>query len=76
MSQITWGDTVRIKGSASTEKRPGAFASVCGILTVETAQHAMAVNCPIGTTVYLIEFPDGSDIQVSVDWLEKVEDNG
>lgn len=76
MSQITWGDTVRIKNVASVDMRPGEFASVCGILTVETEQHAKAVNCAVGTTVYLIEFPDGSDIQVSGDWLEKVEDDG
>ena len=73
MTEITWGDTVRVKPTASPDKRPGEFAAVCGITEVGTEEHATNVNCPIGTTVYLIEFGDGSSAEVSGEWLDKVE---
>lgn len=76
MSNITWGDTVRIKPSASHDKRPSSFAAVCGISAVETEEHARDVGCRVGTTVYLIEFTDGVSVEVSGEWLEKVEDDG
>jgi len=73
MGDFTWGDSVRVKETASSEKRPGAYAAVCGITKVETAERARKVGEPIGTTVYLIEFVDGSAIEVSGEWLEKDE---
>ncbi len=54
MYDITWGDTVQFKPTATGNRRSGEYASVCGIVTAETEQHARRVGCPVGTTVYLI----------------------
>lgn len=70
MSSPTWGDTVRIKEGASLEMHPGALAAVCGMRAVETAEQAKQFNCAIGTTLYLVEFSDGTSLELPEACLE------
>jgi hypothetical protein len=70
MRSPTWGDTVRIKNDASQAMRPGSLAAVCGMREVETVEQAKQFGCAIGTTLYLIEFGDGSSIEVPEAFLE------
>jgi hypothetical protein len=76
VSEPTWGDTVRVKASANIEMRPGALAAVCGLREVETAEQARQFSCPIGTTLYLIEFGDGESIEIPAASVELVADEG
>jgi hypothetical protein len=59
-----------VKTTAPSSLRPGAGASVCAITDVETEAQAKVFGATIGSNVYLIEFGDGSSIEVSEDWLE------
>ena len=75
MSEPTWGDTVRVKSNADPEMRPGGLAAVCGIRQVETAEQERLFGCPVGTTLYLVEFGDGSELEVPGVWIEVVPDD-
>jgi hypothetical protein len=70
MSRPTWGDTVRIKNHTSPAMRPGNLAAVCGMREVETPEQAKQFGCAIGTTVYLIEFGDGSSVEIPEAFVE------
>jgi hypothetical protein len=71
MRRPTWGDSVNISEKAPPQWRPGAYASVCGITVIENERMASLYECPIGTTVYLVEFADGSAVEVPEDSIEE-----
>lgn len=75
MTEPTWGDTVRIKSSATPEQRPGVIASVCGLREVETEEQARQFGCPVGTTLYLVEYGDGVAVELPASIVELVEGN-
>jgi hypothetical protein len=70
---LDYGSAVRVLAHAPERARPGEFASVCGIATTATPEHAAHVGVAVNTTVYLIEFGDGEAIEVPADWLELIE---
>lgn len=73
MRSPTWGDTVRTKEGASSGVQSGSLAAVCGIRRVETLEQAKQFDCGIGAHLYLIEFGDGTALEVSEAFLEVVE---
>jgi hypothetical protein len=73
MRSPTWGDTVRIKTGALPLMRPGGLAAVCGIRTIETVEQAEQFSRPIGTALYLVEFDDGTSVEVPESLLEVVQ---
>jgi len=73
-SQPTWGDTVRVRTTSFATDRVGEFASVCGITEVESVEQAQKFGCDPGTTVFLVEFVDGSSIEIPGCFLEIVDD--
>jgi hypothetical protein len=56
MSELTWGDEVRINGDAPTEFRPGARAWAVGFRK-DPADPA--------ATLVTVEFEDGSSVEVT-----------
>jgi hypothetical protein len=72
--ELSWGDSVKIRLDAPAEVRPGAAASVCGIRRVETRNQGLEYGVTIGTTLYLIEFGDGTSIEVPETWIEPLDD--
>jgi hypothetical protein len=42
---------------------------VCGIAVAATVEHAASVGVAVGTEVFLIEFSDGSAIEVPAEWI-------
>jgi hypothetical protein len=55
--------------------RPGALAAVCGIRAVETVEQARQFDCAIGTILYLVEFGDGTSIEIPDIYLELAPDD-
>jgi hypothetical protein len=66
----TWGDTVQIKAGAHPEMRPGALGAVCGTREIEPAGQASQFSSALGSTVYLVEFGDGTSLEVPEAWVE------
>ncbi len=75
MPPLTWGDAARIKQGARTEWRPGALVSIVGIRTVETEATAHEFDAPVGTTLFTVEFIDGSSTEIPEVWLEADSDS-
>lgn len=68
---FTWGDEVRIKTNAPQDLRPGATAEVVGIS--EIVNHEQSIHfwgAPLGTKIYVVEFGDGSAVEVPEGMLE------
>ena len=70
-TEFTWGETIRIRPTAPEHLRPGELAEVCGMWTVETEANASVRGYPIGTTIYTIEFGDGTSAEIAEQHLEK-----
>lgn len=45
---------------------------MCGIYFVENEEAALKFGEPIGTVVCLVEFSNGSSIEVPEKWLEQI----
>ena len=56
--------------------RPGSLASVCGMREVKSSELAARFGCPIGTTLYLVEFGDGFSLEIPAALLEVAEADG
>ena len=70
-NKFTWGDAVLVRKNAALIYRPGEFASICGIDQIITENEAGKFGCAVGDCVYIIEFEDGSDIEIAECYLEK-----
>jgi hypothetical protein len=70
-----WGELIRVAGNAPVEFRPGAVASICGIRSIKNELEAVAAGHPIRTVICLIEFGDGSSVEIAESYLEKVKSN-
>jgi hypothetical protein len=54
--------------------RPGAFAAIVGIRSVETPEQAAEFDTAMGSKLYTIEFGDGSDSEVPAIWIESAHE--
>jgi hypothetical protein len=70
-NKFTWGDAVIVKKNASPIYRPGEFASICGIDKITTQKEADELNCKNGEWIYIVEYEDGSSIEIPECYLEK-----
>lgn len=61
---FNWGDAVKVVSNAPPEYHPAHEGSVCGIRVIETANVADKFSEPVGTHLYLVEFSDGSSIEI------------
>lgn len=72
-TMFTWNDEVSIKPSAPTEYRPNEEGWIVGIWQIETAEHSTRYDQPIGATIYLVEFVDGSSMLVPTRYIEAMK---
>lgn len=72
MPNFTWGDSVRVKAAAPATMRPGALAEVCAITEIENDAQAKRYDAQVGSKVYLLEFGDGTSLQIPESWIEAV----
>ncbi|RYG17912.1 hypothetical protein EON82_23270, partial [bacterium] len=74
MPTWTWGDGARVRANAPASMCPGSLVAICGVDAVETDDRARTLGTAVGDTAYLIEFPDGTSMEVSSRWLEAEEE--
>ncbi len=72
--RFTWGDTVRVATGALQAWRPGAIAEVVGFREVDTPAVALELDAAIGSTLYLVEFSDGSSLEIPEAAIEAAEE--
>lgn len=73
-NKFTWGDLIMIIKSAPLSFHPGEFASVCGFYKIISEESAKEFQCKVGDWIYIVEFSDGSDIQIAELYLKKYEE--
>ena len=61
---ISWGSLVVVSRTYVDSALRGLVGSVAGIYTVDREDIANKRSCKIGDTFYLIEFGDGSSIEL------------
>jgi hypothetical protein len=73
MTKFDHGDAVLTKrlDDQGIRQRP---AWVVGITTIATSDEARTFGYPIGTTLYTVEFEDGSDTVLAENALESLSD--
>ena len=64
-----YGDSVTVNNNAPEHYRPKAKGSLCGVRRVETDEQAKAANTSVGATLWLVEFADGSSVEVLEEYL-------
>jgi len=70
--KFNWGDSVRLRSNRFIPKRSGALAEICGIKHIETQAHAdTVIEGKVGVDAYLIEFSDGTSVEVASSLLEE-----
>ncbi len=57
-----WGHTVEVKRASPV--KAGAIGSICGLRVIDSLITAKEHGQPIGTNLYLVEFEDGSDLEI------------
>jgi hypothetical protein len=70
MEEFTWGDAVIVKPAAKAQFRPGSIAEIVGMRKVETKAQEKDFDASIGSALYLIEFQDGSSLEIPGALLE------
>jgi hypothetical protein len=73
MRGFTWGDTVRVNAAAAEASRPGELGEIVGIREVETEAQARQFESPIGSRLYLVEFGDGTSVEIPEAWIDAVD---
>ncbi len=70
-NKFTWGDAVLIKKDAPNNFRPGEFASICGMNKIAAKNETNETHCDNWEWLYIIEYEDGSSVEVPESYLEK-----
>ncbi len=61
---FSWGDPVQVKKTSPVKYKAGAIGSICGIRVIDSLFVAKKFDQPIGTNLYIVEFEDGSDLEI------------
>lgn len=69
-----YGQTVRIALSAPAPLKPGTEVDVVGMTQITQPRELLGTMCSRGAIAYLIEFADGSSIEVPEDCIEPKEE--
>ncbi len=74
-NKFDWGESVKIKDTAPSNFCPGKLASVCGMIkiTPEDVRKQLSVVEP--TWFYIVEFGDGSSIELPECYLDPDMEN-
>lgn len=69
--KFTYGDTVKVMKDAPQSFKPGELAEVCSMWIIETEENSLSRGEPLGSTIYSIEFGDGTIVEVPERYLKK-----
>ena len=64
------GQTVRVVTSAPVSLKPGTKVAVVGMTTLGQGRKVLNAFYPAGTDVYLIEYADGTSLEVPEAYIE------
>ena len=65
-----YGQTVRVVASAPVSLKPGTNVAVVGMTRLDQEREVLKVRCLVGTDIYLVEYADGTSIEVPEQYIE------
>ncbi len=65
-----YGQGVHLIASAPPPLKTGIEVAIVGMTELDQEREILSVRCPIGSHVYLIEYPDGSSVEVPQIFIE------
>jgi hypothetical protein len=68
-----WGDPVRINSNAPEKYKPNSIGSICGFRVIESNDVSTLFNNPIGSELCLVEFTDGTSIEIPSIFLSRLD---
>lgn len=72
--KLDFGAPVRTLPHIPIDYRPRERGWVCGVREVATESEAVAAGVRIGTVLYIIEFDDGSSMEIPEEYLAAIEE--
>ncbi|SMR81924.1 hypothetical protein SAMN04488030_2340 [Aliiroseovarius halocynthiae] len=63
-ARFTYGDVVTIAGDPHNKPALLKQESICGISSIASEEGSLKFCAPLGSTVYLVEFSNGSTVEV------------
>ena len=69
---FAWGDSVRVLAGAPSAYHPTSRGSVCGAAVLQDKDQARAMGEEVGIVLYLVEFADGTAVEIPERWLEAI----
>ena len=69
-NKFNYGDSVKVNESSPKKYLPGELGSICGMDEITTIAEAEEYACAIDEWVYIVEFPDGSSMEIAECYLE------
>ncbi|MCK0143969.1 hypothetical protein [Aliiroseovarius sp. F20344] len=65
IAQFKYGDVVEVVGNTTKKPTfPQNQGSICGIHHITSVKQAQEFSVPYGSAIYLVEFSDGTAIEV------------
>ena len=74
-NKYSWGDSIKVKAEAPIHLNPGNVGEVVGFFEIESNEESEKYNKNVGTYIYLIEFTDGTQIEIPEDFLNFLSNN-
>ncbi len=71
--QFDWNDEVVVANDAPEKFGPSKIAAVVGMRVVENELQASAAGFPVGAVLYMIEFSDGSMVELPASFLRRAD---
>lgn len=68
--RFSWGDRVRVSQDAPEDYHPDETAEVVGRTAVSNAKNSALTDPNQPIALYIIEFGDGSSVELPEHWLE------
>ena len=72
--KFNFGDTVLILSNALERYHPGSIGSLCGTRILDDKNQAVFYNVSVGTALWIVEFRDGSSIEVPEQYITLMKD--
>lgn len=70
--QFDYAQTVRIVDSAPVELKPGTIVDIVGMTRLSGDREVAGMSCTEGAEVYVVEYINGSSIEVPDQYIEPV----
>ncbi len=68
--KFDYGDEVRVSDDAPAKYHPEELGAICCYRTIETGDQAKASGFSIQTILYLVEFGNGTAIEIPQEFLK------